>query len=383
MLAIMYLCAIAYALVFQSIPAVLSLIIDDLSISHAQAGLLMSMFALPGIIMSIPVGILADRYGVKRIGIFSLLLMIGGTAMLATGPTFPLVILGRLLAGIGAITLALIGPSAITQWFRHREIGLAMGIYTTGMPIGTIISLNTLAAVGASWGWRPSILVTTGVTSLALVVFTLFFKAASGVTKGEIEKKGFLSGLTQTGRPIWLLGATWGCFNASVISVFTFAPDFMVRSGLDLRTAGFNTSLVMMSSLALNPFIGHLLDRVGHKETFIGVGGLSMAVLLLLIPGGINWIVPLIAVFGVAQALVPTPVFSLVPDVMSPERLGVGFGVLYTLMHSGVLIGPYLVGLSRDMTGSYQVGFGVMSLFALLLTLNVALLWGVRRAKRR
>ncbi len=378
MLTILYLCILAYALVFQSIPPVLSLIIDDLNISHAQAGLLMSIFALPGIIISIPAGFLADHYGAKRIGIFSFLLMIGGTLILATGHTFPLLVLGRLIAGIGGITLALTCMRAVAQWFMNREIGLAMGLYTTGMPVGIIIALNALAAVGATWSWRSSIWVTVIVSCLALVAFALFFMPAS-----TAPRKGFFSGLGQTGLPIWLLGAAWGCFNAAAISLFTFAPDFMVRSGLDLRTAGFNTSLVMMAALVLNPLIGYLLDKVGHKEMFIGVGGLGMTLLLLQVPGGINWIVSLMVIIGVVQALIPPSVFSLVPDVVNTERLGLGLGIIYTINNLGMLIGPYIVGLSHDVTGSYQTGFRIMSFFAILVTVNVALLWFRRRADSR
>ena len=74
-----YVCMLAFALVFQSIPPILNLIISDLNINYAQAGLLMSLFALPGIFIAIPSGMISDRFGMKKVGVASLILMIVGT----------------------------------------------------------------------------------------------------------------------------------------------------------------------------------------------------------------------------------------------------------------------------------------------------------------
>ena len=61
-LAVVCACVLAIAFALHSVPPVLSLIMAEFNLSHAQGGLLMSFFALPGIIVSIPGGMLADRY---------------------------------------------------------------------------------------------------------------------------------------------------------------------------------------------------------------------------------------------------------------------------------------------------------------------------------
>ncbi|MBI4288678.1 MAG: MFS transporter [Chloroflexi bacterium] len=378
-LAIMYLCMLAFALVFQSIPPVLSLIIQEFDISYQQAGLLMSLFALPGVIISLPVGILADRVGIKRVGVVCLALTIAGSVMVATGPTFALLAAGRLIAGIGALSLVIICPQAIAQCFMNKETGTAMGVFNTAMPVGTIFTLNALAAMAAGSGWRSSIWVTVAVSVAALIVFTLFFSPPSAAgAHGGPKTKWSISDIGRDGLPIWLVGLAWGLFNASFIALFTFAPDFMVGQGLDLTSAGFNVSLLMVGSLVLGPAIGYLIDKVGRKEAFIAAGGLGMALLLVLVPGGTDRMVLLMAAIGVAAALVPVAVFSLAPDVVRPERLGLGFGIVSTVNNVGVAVGPQLVGLSRDVTGSYTSGFGTMALFALLVTAAAAALWLIR-----
>ena len=72
---------------------------------------------------------------------------------------------------------------------------------------------------------------------------------------------------------------------------------------------------------------------------------------------------------GVAQAMVPPPIFALTPEVISPERLGLGFGIISTCLNLGIVVGPAAAGLLKDVTGSYQASYALMSGFALMITL--------------
>ncbi|MFH1775637.1 MAG: MFS transporter [Chloroflexota bacterium] len=372
---IAYFTLVSFALVFQSVPPLLHLIIDDMAISHGQAGLLMSLFSLPGIIVAIPVGIYADRYGVKRIGIYSFLLLIAGTVMVALGSSFAVLAAGRVLGGIGGMTLAVLCPQILAQWFARKETGLAMGLFHSGMPVAFITAQNVLSWVGVTWGWRLGIWITLGVAIVAFVVFAIFLVPAPAVARREQDWRGLLSGLRHIGLPIWLLGLIWGLFNAATIAMFTFAHDFMVGAGIDPIIAGRNASWYMVASLFAGPVVGYMVDRLGHKLVFPLVGGICMAALFPLVPGDINQVVLLIVIIGIFSAGVPSPVFSLAADVLSPRQLGVGYGILTTVLNVGAFAGPWLVGLSRDMTGTYRVGFGVMSLFAFLVVVTAAVLW--------
>jgi CP family cyanate transporter-like MFS transporter len=118
---------LAFATTMQSVPPILSLIMAEFQLTYAQGGLLMSLFALPGIAISIPAGMLTDRYGQKTIGITCFALMIVGTAIFASGNSLPVLILGRVVAGAGALTILVLAPQLLAQWFAGREMGTAMG----------------------------------------------------------------------------------------------------------------------------------------------------------------------------------------------------------------------------------------------------------------
>jgi MFS family permease len=70
---------------------------------------------------------------------------------------------------------------------------------------------------------------------------------------------------------------------------------------------------------------------------------------------------------GVVQAMVPTPIFALLPEVTSPERLGVSFGIISTCLNLGIMMGPAAAGFMRYATGSYQASYALMAGLAFLI----------------
>ncbi len=372
-----YLCMLSAALAMQSIPPVMSLLIHDFRLSHHQGGMLMSLFALPAIFVSLPSGMLADRYGIKGVGITGLVLTGVGSALVATSSSFVGLASGRVMAGMGAIMIVVISAQGIARWFAGKEMGVAMGIFNTATPVGVIASLNVISAMASRWGWRSGIWATVAFATIALVVFSLFFTLPA-IPEKKTESRAHAS-TASDGLAIWLIALCWALFTASVMSLFSFAPDYMVSRGLALQTAGFYTSLVMAGSLFLSPIIGYGADRYGHQEAFIAAGGLGMAILLLLVPADGSHFALLMVAIGILAAFVPAPVYSRAAQVVSQERLGRAFGLIAMLNNVGVFVGPQLVGLSRDVTGSYRAGFGLMA----LLAASAAMTGIVLRMRRR
>jgi len=145
-LGIVYLSILAFTLIFQTIPPILPFIISELHLSYAQSGLLMGLFALPGLFISLLGGFLSDRYGMKPLGAGCFLLMIGGTLLLALGKDLHILGLGRIVAGTGAFTLSVFLPKLISQWFKERALNLAKERYKTGVPLSTDIFIRLLAS---------------------------------------------------------------------------------------------------------------------------------------------------------------------------------------------------------------------------------------------
>jgi MFS family permease len=133
----------------------------------------MSLFALPGIFVSLLGGFLADRYGMKLLGTGCFLLMIGGTLLVGLGEDLPVLGLGRIIAGIGGLTLSVFLPKLLSQWFKEKELGLAMGIFNTGV-LWVRSSVSLFGKMGSLWGWRVPILL----TGIYLFVTFILFKSS-------------------------------------------------------------------------------------------------------------------------------------------------------------------------------------------------------------
>lgn len=377
-----YLCMLGFAFSLQSLPPILTLIIKELDLTHTQAGLLMSLFALPTVFLAVLFGSLSDRRGPFKIGVISLILVIVGALIFAVSHTFVYAGLGRVIAGLGAAAISVVSAQIVSQWFREGELGTAMGIFNTAVPVGTIVSFTTFGRLGESLGWRVPIFIAMTIGAVGLASFVILYKPVlkqpQRVTSGREGERGLFSSLLKVGTLMWLVGFCWMWFNASIISFSTFAPDFFISKGYTIGSAGFLTSLLMWGSLGLSPLIGRLIDKVGNNEVFIGIGGIIMAVAIYSIARGTNFLLPMV-VIAVAVAFVPTPIFSLLPKISRPENLGLSFGIVSMFASMGMLFGPYVTGFLRDKTGSYQVSFTFLSILALLLTLTALVL----RAKMR
>jgi len=128
--------------------------------------------------------------------------------------------------------------------------------------------------------------------------------------------------------------------------------------------------------------VGWLIDRLGRKEYFIGIGGVFMALLMVVMAGEHENYLLLLILFGVFSSLVPAATFAFPPSLVSPLYLGLAFGIVSSLSNMGRVLAPYLVGFARDVTGGYRSGFLVMAMLSVGVTLNITLVALKGRKKR-
>jgi MFS family permease len=372
-----YILMLVFSFSLQSIPPVLTLIIANLGLTHTQSGLLMSLFALPSIFLSVLAGLLSDRLGPFKVGILSLVLVVMGTSMFIMGGTFISAAFGRAITGIGASTIAIVSAQIISQWFGGHELGTAMGIYNTAMPVGSIVCFTTFGRLGERFGWRLPVAVSLMAGMVGLLAFTVLYKSRPNRESGDdAETKaglwGFFSNIRTIGTPSWMIGVCWMWFNAAAISFFTFGPDFFISRGYSIGSAGLLVSFLMWGSLVLNPLIGMLVDRLHNNELFIGFGGILLSANIQLLNRTPLVYLPLF-LLSAGVASVPSPVFSYPARVLQPEVMGLLYGVYFMLSSLGMFFGPYAAGIIRDSTGSYGKSFILLSIFGMLIPLTLIL----------
>ncbi len=234
-LVIVYLSILAFALIFQSIPPILPLIMSELRITYTQSGLLMSLFALPGLFISLLGGFLSDRYGVRLLATVCFLIMIAGTLLVGFGTDLVILWLGRILSGTGSLALAVLLPKIITQWFRGKEIGLAMGIFNTGVPLGAALCFSLFGRIGSVWGWRLPILLTGAYSLVVFILFLSFYRLPVSLEFEKNKIPGISGSLRKMEASIWWVGLSWLWFSGAFVSFVTFAPNFLLQKGYTIE----------------------------------------------------------------------------------------------------------------------------------------------------
>lgn len=354
---------VTFAFALQLAPPLMRPIIHEFNVSHAKAGLLMSMVMIPGIFLAIPAGMLVDRYGVRLTGSISTTLIALGCFITSIAGSFDIALVGRLILGVGGAFITTAMPAIIPQWFPPEELGKAMGIYGLNMPLASVIAFPSASILMLTHGWRYPFYIGTAMAILNIIVFTLLVK--EGPLKREREA-GLSVHQALKSVETWKVGIVWLLFNAAALSFTTWSPKvFEDFKAMDPIYASFLASILMWAAMPCVPVFGWISDRIGKRRSLMVIGSALMAGALAAVAytSDTALIASIIAI-GVTAALVPPMVMALPPEILGPALAGTGFGIVGICLNTGIALAPPLIGFLIDTTGSPTLSFLGMALFS-------------------
>jgi predicted MFS family arabinose efflux permease len=355
---------VAYAFSFQIIPPLIPSILSEFGISNTEAGLLMSIVLVPGLIFSILISLAIGKLGVKKIILFSLLLVVIGTLVSASSSSYILLLLGRFILGLGGAIILPATPTIIAQWFEKKELGKAMGVFAINMPLATVFALPT-ASVLAGIGWRNALYLSAALGVFATLTFAILFKERSVDLEEEVSIRKALRSAE-----MWKVAILWLLFQATMLSFITWAPALLERfRGMTKIEAGFSTSLLSWIALIIVPTIGSLSDRFKRRKLFIvfGFAFMSLVFAAISINSNLNIMISFVAL-GAVSAMIPPIIQTLPAEVLGPGMASVGFGVLTILGNIGPILAPPLIGYVLDSTNSYFISVSLLAFLSALGT---------------
>ena len=349
-------------------------IAEGLGLTASQKGLMVAVPILSGSLLRIPLGVLGDRLGGKRVGV----------AMLATlflplalgwqfGDTLPAVLLVGLLLGTAGASFAVALPLA-SRWYPAHRQGLVMGIAAAGNS-GTVLA-NLLAPRLASLvGWHNVLALSMIPLSLVLLAFVLMARD-NPQGSAALPYRRYAGILGQ--KDMWIFCLFYSVTFGGYVGLSSFLPIFFRdQYHVTPLTAGYLTALAAFVGSGVRPLGGYLADRVGGVRmlSFVLVGVCATYLLVSRLPG-LGVMVPLLVIGMVCLGIGNGAVFQLVPQRFRLE-IGAATGMVGALGGLGGFLLPILLGNVKQMSGSFASAFLVLAVVAIvsagLLRLVIAL----------
>lgn len=360
----LYLASIAVTVNQFKVPPAIPLLVQDLGMSYSQAGLLMSLFALSGFVLGLPSGWLVRVIGLRWSGFVAVAATALGS-LLGGLSGHPYVLMGcRLVEGFGMGTMTIVGPLAVSSGFSPSSRGLAMGVLSTWVPVGGIIGL-LLAPVGIELGgWRFLWYVGAGLAAVAAFVY---LRVALLLPSFPKEGRGEAVRLLLTRGP-WLLALLFCVYTTVRIGYNSWIPTYIYQAGGSLALASLMATLNLIPTIPSNLMAGWLVQRLGSERAVYTLGfALATPFWLLTFLAPVELVpVPLLVLGGLA-GLVPTAIFLAAPRLAGrPADASLAGSVVTMGQNLGMVLGPWLIGVGIEATGSWPAIGAALSVLSLV-----------------
>lgn len=366
-LVVVFFASIAGPLNQAKVPPLIPVIMDTYQLSLGEAGWLMSVFSLTGLFLALPAGLLLQRFGPKKLGVIALGCLTVGSAMGALSNDPGIFLFSRVIEGSGMGLIAVVAPAAIAMWFPKKKQGIAMGIWSTWVPVGTVV-IYVLAPALAAWSSLQMVWWSGAVYSfLVLLIFAIFMRLPPWVveTSRLQSEPSIQAGYASVRKAlnkwvIWGLGLVFACFTFINLALRTFYPTFLsdVR-GYSLSEAALIASIATLTMLFSAPLAGWISDKIGSRRLVFSFPFLILSVMLFFPFKIFGWqIITFMILQGLVAGAIPTAVFAAAPEIMiEPELAGWGMSVVMLGQNLGFFIGPIFFGMIVEGPGWVIAGY--------------------------
>jgi NNP family nitrate/nitrite transporter-like MFS transporter len=360
---------------FGSVSAMMPILRKSLGLTPVQTSVALAIPVLLGSLGRIPLGMLTDRFGGRRVFIAVLAASVAAAGAMAFVSSYTALVITGFFLGIALASFA-VGVGFSSGWYPPEKQGTALGIYGAGNIGQSLAAFGApfiARAFGVPWGfWTFAI--------LAAAWLLLFAFAARDPQRAAPPRT-----LAQTVAPLrepgsWVLSLYYFLTFGGFVSMAVYLPTLLSDSfAMTPQEAGARAAGFVLVATAMRPVGGWLGDKVGGKKILAAVFPAVVLMALSLSVPGFGWFRAGALGMAVAIGLGNGAVFKLVPE-MFPKSVGAVTGLVGAAGGLGGFFPPLVLGAVRQSTGSFTLGFAFLAAFA-LFCLAVLLLWG-RRAPR-
>jgi MFS transporter, ACS family, aldohexuronate transporter len=368
------------------IPAIASVIRTDLGLTLAQAGSFLSAYYVGPVVMSLPAGTMADRWGVLRTLVLGQFVIAAGLLAVSAAPSYAMVMVLLMIAGCGYGMLNPTSTKAVMAWAPPAQRATLVGLKQVGLPFGGALGAALLPLIALAAGWRVAVLSAAAAGALVGVASWLWYEDPPWLTAaGRGPVAGRISAVLLT-RDLWLLAVSTGIFAAMQTVWMAYLVLYATGvAGLPLLVAARCLALAQAGGMAGRVAFGLLSDRVfgGRRRITLAIAGSGSTLCSLIIaftgPGTSGSTLALLSLaFGFVGIGWNGVQHTLMAELAGPRSAGTAVGLGLAISSAGVMLGPPVFGWSVELAGGYR---GAWIGLALTMLLALALLAPVRERR--
>jgi MFS family permease len=385
---------IFYKYALEMAPDVLNLTWQhDLGLTPGQIGNIAASYYYAYMLLQIPIGLIADHWGVRRVSAAGLLCCVCGSLILANAHGFWTAGIGRFITGLGAAGAFICGVKLITIWFPERLFALLIGLFIMLGILGGVGGHQPLADLIHAYGWRSSLQMAAVFGLVLIALYLIFLKDKKHAQDHSKAEQSLIYGLQAVlkNKQSWLV---------SIYSGFMFAPLVVLGGVFGIATlrglyavsvhqATYDAQALFIGFALSAPVSGWLSDKMQRRLPLMIAGPiLAMLVLISLYLHifSVAWLPELMFLFGFFLGGF-LPCFSLIKEINPLLCAGCAVGFMNTFEaafsgFSATLAGHLSLWL-KGLDGIQTIGPHKLVLLFVLLEMLVAMLFliGLRETK--
>ncbi|WP_020672925.1 MFS transporter [Amycolatopsis nigrescens] len=380
----------------------------EFGLTAGQLGMVASAFLWTYTVLQLPVGQLVDRIGVRWINRIAALLWALASFLTAAAGGLGLLLVSRLILGVGEAPTVPAGWKATGYWFPKQERGMCTAIFDGASKVSNVLGVPVMAFLVSGYGWQAAFLF-TGVLSLlyAAAFWILYREPKEALADGKLSREEYdyirdggaqdeqaetppvLTGLGYLlrRRKTWGLALGYAAYTYAYYVLLTWLPSYLERQlGMSLLSGGMYTVIPWIVAVTAELLVvGWLMDRWIRRG-----GGLtrvrrvvlisSMLLSLSITGAAFTTSVPVALAFlslGAAGLAVSAPAGASIVALIAPEGMtGALGGIVNFAANLLGLSAPIVTGFIVDATGSFSSAFVVTGVVVLAGILCYTLLLG-------
>lgn len=355
---------------------VLSLFVHGLGGSDSLLGIIAALSPFAGILVSFPVGVLADRIGYKKLLIVSSLFFAFAplSYLFVTNPLWLIPI--RFFHGWATAILSPVASTLIAGAYPDTK-GRQMGTYSSATLAGRMVAplagglLMAWGAQGAGL-WEYHIVYWAAfITGLIVLGLALIIKEPPRndlALAPHVHRSDFTDGLMYFLKDARMFSTA--CVEMATYFAFgvfeAYLPIYMLGLGIDAWRIGLIFSVQVLAIAALKPFFGAVADAVDKRLQIMGgIAVTAGAIAVLPYVSSYGLLLAVSVVFGGAMAFSTVATAAYIADVADGRRLGTAMGAFSSVMDIGHSGGPLVVGFAI-VAFSLRAGFVIAGAVAVV-----------------